>query len=84
MAQTLTEIQRTLLGIIVAVESGVTTPEEAVDELNKLKAKAAKAGLNFRADYLLADFQEIRKNSISSYESSTYVEPVYESSSSSY
>lgn len=83
MALTLTEAQRLLLGIINSVESGVTTPEEAVEELTKLKANAAKAGLTFKADYTLADFTKIRTEYAAEYEASEpYVEPSFESSES--
>jgi hypothetical protein len=81
MALTLTEAQRLLRGIITSVESGVTLPEDAVEELAELKTKAA--GLNFKADYTLADFQKIRENYVSTYDSSEpYVEPSYETSES--
>ena len=81
MVLTLTEVQRLLLGIIASVESGVTTPEEAVRELNDLKVKAVVSGLRFKAAYTLEDFQKIRQNYISTYESSeAYIEPSYEES----
>ncbi len=82
MALTLTEAQRLLLGIITSVESGVTTPEEAVEELNDLREKAGKAGIPFKADYTLTDFEKIRENYVSTYESSSSYEPEssYESS----
>jgi hypothetical protein len=67
VALTLTEAQRLLLGIIISVESGVTTPEEAVDELNELNTRAETANLNFKADYTLADFEEIRADYLSNY-----------------
>jgi len=83
MALTLTEAQRLLLGIITSVEAGVTTPEEAVDELNDLREKAGKAGIPFKVDYVLADFVKIRENYVSTYDTSEpYVEPSYESSDS--
>lgn len=72
MALTLTDAQRLLLGIIASVESGVTTPEDAVTELAGLKEKATAAGLNFRADYTLQDFQDIRQKEIETYESDAY------------
>lgn len=78
MALTLTEAQRLLLGIITSVESGVTSPEDAVEELAELKTKAA--GLNFKADYTLENFQKIRENYVSTYEASD--EPSYEPSES--
>lgn len=83
MALTLTEAQRLLLGIITSVESGVTTPEDAVEELNDLREKTGKTGLPFKADYVLADFAKIRENYISQYESTDSeesYEPSYESS----
>jgi hypothetical protein len=76
---TLTEAQKRLLEIIGAVESGIDTPEEAVIELNDLKRAASEAGLPFKAAYELADFQKIRADQLSTYESS---EPSYQSSSS--
>jgi hypothetical protein len=92
MAQlSLTEAQRILLGIITSVESGVTTPEAAVEELSGLKTRAAAENLPFKADYTLADFEKIRQNYVSTYDSSTpYVdvetsyapEPSFESSES--
>lgn len=85
MALTLTEAQRLLLGIISSVEGGITTPEDASEELAELKEKAAKAGLNFKADYTVDDFIKIRESYVSQYETSTpYVEPSYESSESYY
>lgn len=69
MALTLTEAQRLLLGIIASVESGVTTPEDAVEKLETLKIRATVANLTFKADYTLADFQKISGNYISIYES---------------
>ena len=83
MALTLTEAQRLLLGIITSVESGVTSPEDAVDELSNLKGNATKSGLPFKADYTLKDFQAIQALSAATYDTSTeYVEPSYESSDS--
>ncbi len=84
MAQfTLTEAQRILLGIITSVESGVTTPEEAALELSSLKARASTAGVNFKADYTVADFQKIRENYVTTYDTSApYEEPSYEYSNS--
>jgi hypothetical protein len=81
MAITLTELQRLLLGIVSSVESGVTTPAEAANELANLKARAVSAGLKFHADYTEDDFQKIRENYVSMYETSTpYVEESYEQS----
>lgn len=79
---TLTQAQRVLLGIVTSVESGVTTPEEAVNELALLKKEAKEAGLNFTANYTLADFEKIQADSASVYDSSTStfdesVEPSY-------
>lgn len=80
---TLTDAQRTLLGIITSVESGVTSPEDAVKEQETLKAEAQAAGLNLNANYTLADFQQVRAAYAAQYESSeTYVEPSYEASES--
>ncbi len=80
MAQfTLTEAQRLLLGIITSVESCVTSPAEAVQELTTLKSRAVAAGINFKAyNYTLADFQKIRDNYVSTYDTSE----TYESSAS--
>ncbi len=78
MALTLTEAQRLLLGIITSVEGGVTTPEDAISELEELKSRA---GANFRADYTVDDFIKLRENYVSQYETSTtYVEESYEPS----
>lgn len=69
MAQlSLVDAQRNLLGIITSVEAGVTTPEEAVQELNGLKSDAP---LTFRPNYTLEDFQNIAKAAATTYESST-------------
>jgi len=83
---TRTSVQRTLLGIISSVESGVTTPESAEEELSQLIDEAEKAGLNFRPNYTVDDFRKIRENYVATYETSqdpysgdTY-EPSYESS----
>jgi len=67
---TLTEAQRRLLEIIGAVEFGINSPQEAVNELNDLKKAAADAGLPFKAAYELSDFQKIRTDELSDYESS--------------
>lgn len=80
MAQfTLTEAQRILLIIIANVESGGFSPEDAVRELKKLKSTADAAGLLFKAEYTLSDFQAIRKAQVSTYD---FSEPYIESSSS--
>jgi hypothetical protein len=71
MALTLTDAQRLLLGIITSVEGGITEPKDAVEELTTLKAQAAKAGLTFRAEYTLEDFEKIHQNYVSEYDSST-------------
>ena len=67
---TLTEVQRRLLEIIGSVESGVTSPSEAVTELGDLKDAATDAGLTFQADYTLEDFQKIRATELSTYDTS--------------
>lgn len=78
---TLTQAQRVLLGIVTSVESGVTTPEEAVNELALLKKEAKEAGLNFTANYTLADFEKIQADaSVYDLSTSTFdesVEPSY-------
>ena len=78
---TLTQAQRLLLGIITSVESGITTPEEAVSELKVLQDRAFHEGLTFKSDYTADDFTKLRENYVSQYETSTpYVEPSYEPS----
>ena len=62
---TLTSAQRRLLEIIASVETGIYTAEEAVEVLGDLRQDAEKAGLGFRADYTLADFQRIRSGYLS-------------------
>jgi hypothetical protein len=64
---TLEGAQTRLLEIIASVETGIYTAEEAVDELNDLKADSDKDGLGFHADYQLEDFQHIRKSYLSLY-----------------
>ena len=76
---TLTQAQRLLLGIISSVESGYTTPEEGIVELEKLQANAKESGVDLIAAYKLADFQRLRQAYIDTYETST--DP-YDSSSS--
>lgn len=81
---TLVESQRTLLGIISGVEAGVTSPAEAVEELETLKANAPQT---FKADYTFEDFERIGKNAGQSYASSTddvETEPYESSYKSSY
>ena len=68
---TLTEVQRRLLEIIRDIESGLVTPEKAVTELTNLKAAASDAGVSFRAEYTLEDFQNVRKTQLSEYDEST-------------
>jgi hypothetical protein len=70
MALTLTATQRLLLGIISSVEAGITSPIEAMAELNELKAQADDAGLKFRADYTVEDFENIRQVFVATYETS--------------
>lgn len=84
MAQlSLTEAQRLLLGIVSSVESGITSPESAFDELTQLKSRASEAGLKFAAPYTVEDLQTLRANQLSEYETSApYVEPSYEPSDS--
>lgn len=68
---TLTEAQRLLLGIISNVELGELTPDEAVKELVQLKLDAAAAGFEFKVNYTFDDFERLRENYISNYESSS-------------
>jgi hypothetical protein len=77
---TLVNAQRMLLGIIASVEVGVTSPVDAVEEVATLKAQAEAANLAFQANYTLADFEKIRTDYVSNYDSSEE----FESSSSSY
>ncbi len=59
----MTPSEKLLLGIIASVESGVTTPEDAVIELAELKTKTG-----IKADYMLADFQKIREEALSTFD----------------
>jgi hypothetical protein len=63
----ITEAQRQLLEIITQVESGVTSPESAAAQLKTLKEFAPA---EFKADYTLEDFQRIKANAVSTYETS--------------
>lgn len=75
---TLTNAQRILLEIITQLESGLTTPIEATKSLNDLKLAAP---VEFKANYSIGDFQRIRANARSAYQSSTSEpEPAFESS----
>jgi hypothetical protein len=81
---TLTDAQRRLLDIVFYVENGTFTPQEAFSELTDLKQDAASAGLQFKAEYTLEDFQKLRSDYMSTYESSVEFvesEPYIESSS---
>ncbi len=60
--------QRTLLGIIASVESGLTAPTDAVTELAALKAQAPEG---FEANYSVEDFERVRANYVSQFETST-------------
>ena len=72
MALTLTDVQRLFLDIIALLEIGLTTPEGAVEELNDLKQRAKIAGVLFKADYTLMDFEKIRENYLSVYDMYDY------------
>jgi len=65
---TLSGAQDTMLNIITSVESGAITPEEAVQQLNDLKADVKKAGIDFEIEWTLADFQTVRDNDLATYE----------------
>ena len=65
---TLSGAQDTMLNIITSVESGAITPEEAVNQLNDLKADVKKAGIDFEVEWTLVDFQTVRDNDLSTYE----------------
>jgi hypothetical protein len=84
---TLVGAQRLLLGIITSVESGITSPEDAVEELATLREQVAASGIGFHWDYTLEDFQKIRAVSQSACDEddNRYVpEPSYEESESNY
>ena len=58
MAQfTLEEAQEALIGIITSVEAGVTSPEDAVEELAAVREESVP---EFKPNYTLGDFQDIR------------------------
>jgi len=65
---TLSGAQDTMLNIITSVESGAITPEEAVNQLNDLKADVKRAGIDFEVEWTLADFQTVRDNDLPTYE----------------
>jgi len=75
MKLSLVKAQRLLMGIIASVESGITSPEEALAELASLKKQAPDG---FEADYTLEDFQRIREDYSSSYDSSYEASTSYE------
>jgi hypothetical protein len=58
-APALVEVQLVLLDIVTSVKEGTITPEKAVKEFEELKERATLAGLPFKANYVLADFQKI-------------------------
>lgn len=53
----------TLLGIITSVEAGVTTPKDAMIEVEQLKSAVP----GFKIDYTLADFEKILISGKSAY-----------------
>ena len=67
MIETTRLTARAMLGIISSVESGVTTPEEAVVEVKELERRALECGAPFKNNYTLEDFQKIRKDYLSDY-----------------
>jgi hypothetical protein len=75
---TLTGVQRLLLGIIQSVEAGVTTPEDAFEELKDLKARALGNNINFTSDYSIADFKLIRVQHSSEYDVEFFDDETYE------
>ena len=78
MSLTQVQASRLLLGIITSVESGSTTPEDAVKELEQLKSQAPEG---FKAAFTQVDFQRIRENYAAIYESSQEeTEPEFEPS----
>jgi hypothetical protein len=75
---TLQGVQRLLLGIIQSVEAGVTTPEDAFEELKDLKARALGSNINFTSDYSIADFKLIRIQHSSEYDVEFFDDETYE------
>ena len=81
------ELEMRLLEIIMAVEDGLYTPEEAVNEFQNLKKDVGniKKGMEKMnvpllpdyalPEYTLADFQKIRESAFSDYESDAFLEP---------
>lgn len=64
----LKDAQDTMIGIITAVEAGVLSPTEAVQDTKNLIEEAKKAGVKFEADYTLGDFILIHENAAAVYE----------------
>ena len=64
----LIDAQRALIGVISSVEAGLTTPQEAVEELSAIRDASPES---FRPDYTLEDFQRIVENAKGSYKPST-------------
>ena len=64
----LKDAQDTMIGIITAVEAGVLSPAEAVEDVTHLNYEAKKVGLSFKADYTLGDFILIHENAAATYE----------------
>lgn len=63
---TVRQAEKNLLGIILDVECGFSTPEKAVEEQAALLEQAPE---EFQAEYTLEDFQRIRDNALSTYDS---------------
>ena len=61
------DAEERLLDIIEGTEDGFYTPEEASREVGYLERDAERAGLNYKTDYTLEDFQKIRESALSNY-----------------
>ena len=68
---TLKNMESRLSEIILSVEDGEYSPEEALAQFNDLKADVEKTNLRFAADYTLADFRRIQVNALSTFEART-------------
>ena len=64
----LKDAQDTMIGIITAVEAGVLSPAEAVQEQENLNQEAKKARVPFSREYTLGDFILIHENAAATYE----------------
>lgn len=61
-ALTKNQAMKTMLGIILSVENGTMTPEQAVREQEGLLKQAPEG---FKADYTRDDFEKIRADALS-------------------